>query len=123
MIWYNWIGDSMIKKFLQSLKDTFKVYILNHLATNILLIIISITMIIIDLDDPSKFIQRLIVTLFLTAMCTVLGETYTNDNKKRYIIYIIGLLISIVISKCILNTELVRYLIGIIFLLGGTILF
>ena len=113
----------MIKKFLQSLKDTFKVYILNHLATNILLIIISITMIIIDLDDPSKFIQRLIVTLFLTAMCTVLGETYTKDNKKRYIIYIIGLLISIVISKCILNTELVRYLIGIIFLLGGTILF
>ena len=45
-------------------------------------------MIIIDLDDPSKFIQRLIVTLFLTAMCTVLGETYTNDNKKRYFINI-----------------------------------
>ena len=113
----------MIKKFLQSLKDSFKLYITNHLGTNILLLIISLVILVIDLDDPSTFVQRLIVTLFLTAMFTVLGEVYTKENKKRYIIYFIGLVFSIFISKCFVETILIRYLIGVICLIGSTILY
>lgn len=113
----------MFKKILQNLKDTFKDYIKNHLATNIVLLIISIVIIVIDLDDPSKFVQRLIITLFLTAMFTVLGEVSTKDNKKRYIVYIVGLIISIFLSKCALKDELARYLIGVVLLLGSTILY
>ena len=113
----------MIKKVLQKLKDNFKKYIMNHLGTNILLLLITIVIIVIDLDDTSKIIQRLVVTLFLTAMFTVLAETFTKDNKRRYIIYFIGLLLSIFISKCILYSHLERYLIGTVLLLGSTILF
>ena len=113
----------MFKKILQNLKDTFKDYIKNHLVTNIVLLLISIVIVVIDLDDPSNFVIRLIITLFLTAMFTVLGEVSTKDNKKRYIVYIVGLIISIFLSKCALKDELARYLIGIVLLLGSTILY
>ena len=113
----------MIKKFLQNLKDNFKDYIKNHLVTNILLLLISIVIIIVDLDNAKDFIPRLLTTLFLTAMFTTLAESYTKDNKKRSIIYIIGLIISIFLSKCILESELARYLIGTVLILGFTILY
>ena len=113
----------MIKKIIQKLKDNFKTYLTNHIGTNIVLLLISIIIIVVDIEDPSNLIKRLIITLFLTAMCTVLGESYTKDNKKRYIFYIVGLIISIFISKLILKEELIRYLIGIILSLGFTIIY
>ncbi len=113
----------MIKKFLQNIKDDFKDYIKNHLVTNILLLLITIVIIIVDLDNAEDFIARLLTTLFLTAMFTILAESYTKDNKKRSIIYIIGLIISIFLSKCILNSELARYLIGTVLILGFTIIY
>ncbi|MBQ6495116.1 MAG: DUF4153 domain-containing protein [Bacilli bacterium] len=113
----------MIKKLIENLKDSFKEYLTNHLGTNIVLIILSLVIIMIDLDDPSEFIQRLIITLFLTGMFTVLGESYTKDNKKRYIIYIIGLIISIITSKCILDDDLARYLVGVVLAVESSIIY
>ncbi len=113
----------MIKKIIENLKDSFKEYIKNHLVTNIVLLLTSLVIIIVDLDNPSDLIQRLIITLFLTAMFTVLGESYTQDNKKRYTIYIIGLIISIFTSKCILDDDLSRYLIGVVLTVGSSIIY
>lgn len=113
----------MMKKVLENLKDSFKKYITNHIGTNIVLLLITLTILVIEFEDPSEFVQRFLITLFLTAMFTLLGETFTKDNKKRYSIYGIGLLISIITSKCILKEELLRYLLGIILSVGFTILY
>lgn len=113
----------MIKKLLDNLKESFKEYIKNHLGTNIVLLIITLLIIVLDLEDPSDNIIRLFTTLFLTAMFTLLAESYTKDNKKRYIIYAIGLIISISLSKCILIDDAIRYLIGVILSVGFTIIY
>lgn len=113
----------MIKKLLQNLKDSFKKYITNHICTNIVLVIISLLIIVIDLEDPTEFVQRLITTLFLMAMFTLLGESCTKEKKKEYLIDIIGLIISIFASKFIIEWEQIRYVLGIILSVGFAILY
>ena len=113
----------MIKKLLENIKDSFKKYIMNHIGTNIVLLLISFVILVIDFDDFSEFIQRLVITLFLTAMFTLLGEVITKDKKIRYLIYGVGLVISIITSRCVLEEELVRYLLGIVFSVGFGILY
>jgi len=113
----------MVLRILQNLKNSFNDYIRHHLITNILLLLLTIVILVVDLDYTSDFIIRLITTLFLTAMFSVLGETYTKDNKKRSIFFVIGLIFSTFISQLILDSDLTRYLTGIVLLLGSSILY
>ena len=112
----------MIKNLLSKIKTSFKSYLVNHIGTNVVLSLIIVLILILDISKDSEYIVRMITALSMTAFFTLLAESSLKDKKRRFIVYVIGLIISSVLAWK-LEEELIRYITGILLVLTSAIIY
>ncbi len=115
--------DKMINKLFTNIKEKYNNYLKNHLGTNIAVVFAAIIVLIFDFDNASDTMAKTLFCSYITIFFTVFAECYTKDNKKRYILYAIGLTISILMSAFLLEEGLVRYVVGFLLALGSIIIY
>ena len=113
----------MIKKLLSKIKESFRDYLVNHIGTNILLFIVTFIIILFDVTNLSDFMTKAISTLLISSVFSLLIECNIKDNKKRVVFYVIGVIISAIMTWFFLETEYVRYIAGMVLLLSCGIIY
>ena len=109
-----------IKEFFNKATDSYKSYMKQYVATNIIIIIATIFLTFANNDNYYKFIVSFIISSIIMAINFFTIETYNLKLKSKAPLYVLGILIAVGFERLItLNPSMGygRYVIGYSFIL------
>lgn len=109
-----------IKEFFNKATDSYKSYMKQYVATNIIIIIATIFLTFANYDNDYKFIVSFIISSAIMAINFFTIETYNLNLKRKAPLYVLGISVAVGLERLItLNPSMGygRYVIGYSFIL------
>jgi hypothetical protein len=109
-----------IKEFFNKATDSYKSYMKQYVATNIIIIIATIFFTFLNYDDAYEIIMPFIRLSVIMAINFFTIETYNLNLKRKVPLYVLGILVAVGLERLITlnpSMEYARYFIGYSFIL------